>query len=204
MGERSLCSSAIRQTGFQLVPKGLGMLADASIGEPRAGAAHMAPGAHPQLEVAAGLVGPAPGQVAVLASQFDDPDTAGPSPSSLPLRSVGHPERLRLRGRQRRHVGGWRPEALLLRPPPDLQHGAAEHVRRVAPPVRNVGDLHHVHGSVAPCEPEPPRTVLRRPMDRRETRGPPDHGTTERDPTGRCPRSQDRPQTLPRGPSSPG
>jgi len=45
------------------------VLADAAVSEPRAGAAHMAPGTHPQLEVARGLLGSAPGQVAVLAGQ---------------------------------------------------------------------------------------------------------------------------------------
>ena len=38
----------------------------------------MAPGAHPQLEVAPRLVCLAPGRVAVLAGQLDHPDAAGP------------------------------------------------------------------------------------------------------------------------------
>jgi len=66
-------------------PQGLGVLADPSVGEPRAGAADMAPGAHPQLEVAPWLVAPAPGQVAVLASQLHHPYAAGPGLGSLQL-----------------------------------------------------------------------------------------------------------------------
>ena len=65
--------------------QGLGVLAGPSIGEARASAANMAPGAHPQLEVAPRLVGPAAGQVAVLAGQLDHPDAAGPGLGSLQL-----------------------------------------------------------------------------------------------------------------------
>jgi hypothetical protein len=66
-------------------PQRLSVLAEPSVGEARAGAANMSPGAHPQLEVAPRLVGPAPGQIAVLASQFHHPYAAGPGLSSLQL-----------------------------------------------------------------------------------------------------------------------
>jgi len=57
------------------------VLAEAAVGEARAVAADMAPGAHPQLEVAPRLVGAAPSQVAVLAGQLHHPYAAGPEAS---------------------------------------------------------------------------------------------------------------------------
>jgi hypothetical protein len=45
----------------------------------------MAPGAHPELEVAPRLVCPTAGQVAVLAGQLHHPDAAGPEASLLLL-----------------------------------------------------------------------------------------------------------------------
>ena len=69
----------------QPLRESLFVLAEPAVGEAWAGAAHMAPGADVKVEVAPRLVRPAPGQVAVLASQLNHPDATGSGPSSLPL-----------------------------------------------------------------------------------------------------------------------
>jgi hypothetical protein len=69
----------------EFAPQDLGVLADPSAGESRAGAAHMAPGTDGELKVAPRLVGSASGQGAVLAGQLDHSDRARPGPGSLQL-----------------------------------------------------------------------------------------------------------------------
>jgi hypothetical protein len=59
--ERPVCSSGIRQAGVESSSEGLSVLADRSIGEPRAGTPDMASRTHSQLEVTARLEGAASG-----------------------------------------------------------------------------------------------------------------------------------------------
>jgi len=94
VGRRGQCPCSGARFGglepdVELDPQGLSVLAEAAVGEPWTGAADVAPGAHPQVEVAPRFVRPAPGQVAIRAGWLHHPDAAGLGLDGHPLRMTG-------------------------------------------------------------------------------------------------------------------